>query len=121
MYCESAAWGKAARALRHPPTLPESAVSVATRAERGGGRRMVKVKRQFQTWWEKHGWMDGCRYIYTGGWVKKGGGTVNGELGLFFQHHSSDRLTVGGKQQQQTPRGIFAVNGSPDHGHGSGV
>lgn len=64
MYCESAAWGRAARALRHPPTLPESAVSVATRAERGGRRRMVKVKRQFQTWWEKHGWMDGWMSVH---------------------------------------------------------
>lgn len=44
MYCESAAWGTAARALRHPPTLPESAVSVATSTEGGGGRRSLKVK-----------------------------------------------------------------------------
>ncbi|CAB1460883.1 unnamed protein product [Pleuronectes platessa] len=53
MYCERAAWGRAARARRHPPTLPESAVSVATRVEGGGGRRSVKVKRQtFESRWE---------------------------------------------------------------------
>lgn len=94
MYCESTAWGRAARALRHPPTLPESAVSVATRAE--GGGCLVKVKIQtFGTRWEKHegrvGWMDGWmdqgdRYIE--GWMIKGCGRVNGELGLIPQHHS---------------------------------
>lgn len=84
MYCESTAWGRAARALRHPPTLPESAVSVATRAEGGGGKCSVKVKRQtFETQWE-NGWMDG----YIEGWVIKGCGRVNGELGLIPQHHS---------------------------------
>lgn len=56
--CESTAWGRAAWALRHPPTLPESAVSVATRE--GGGRGCDSRWK----WRDKHlrarmdGWMD---------------------------------------------------------------
>lgn len=62
MYCESTAWGIAARALRHPPTLPESAVSVATSTEGGGGRCSVKVKRQTVETRRGNGQMDGRIY-----------------------------------------------------------
>ncbi|KAF6730436.1 hypothetical protein FQA47_011836 [Oryzias melastigma] len=41
MNCESTAWGRSERAQRHPPTFPESAVSVATRAEKGGGSPLL--------------------------------------------------------------------------------
>lgn len=66
MYCESAAWGTAARALRHPPTLPESAVSVATSKEggvEGGGRCSLKVEGEKQLRLARgKGWMDARIY-----------------------------------------------------------
>ena len=88
IYCEGTAWGRAASALRHPPTLPESAVSVATRAEGGGGRCSVKVKRQTsETRWENR-WMDGWMDGYSEGWAIKGCDRVSGEPGLIPQHRS---------------------------------
>lgn len=93
MYCESTAWGRAARALRHPPTLPESAVSVATRAEGGGGRCALKVKRQtFEIQWEKHegmgGWMGGQIY-----WKMGDKGLWQGQWGSGDDSSTSQPLT----------------------------
>lgn len=124
MYCESTAWGRAARALRHPPTLPESAVSVATRVEGGGGRCSVKVKKHVKPIGRMDGWMGG----YIEGWVIKGCGRVNGELGLILQHHShwqidGQRQTTAASTVRDKHWGVFffTLNGSTDHGHGSGV
>lgn len=124
MYCESTAWGRAARALRHPPTLPESAVSVATRAEGGGRRCSVKVKRQtFETRWEKHegmeGWMDGWGDRYIEGWVIKGCGRVNGELGLIPEHRSQwqidsrSQTTAASTVRETNTVGIFHSQWQP--------
>lgn len=76
MYCESAAWGTAARALRHPPTLPESAVSVATSTEEGGGRCALKVEgdKQLRPAGWGGGWEGSDRWTagYIEGWAIKG-------------------------------------------------
>lgn len=102
--CESTTWGRAAWALRHPPTLPESAVSVATRTEGGGGWCSVKVKRQpFES---ADGWLDGrmddgwwrCRERNV--WWKDVAGSV-GSWSWFLSISASDRLMVRGRQLQQ--------------------
>lgn len=101
MYCESTAWGRAARALRHPPTLPDSAVSVATGAEGGGGKCSVKVKRQtFETRWV-NGWMDG--WIYWGMGDK---GIWQGQWGAAADSSASQSLTDWRSEeaQQQHPQ-----------------
>lgn len=109
MYCESTAWGRSEKAQRHPPTFPESAVSVATRAERGGGRCSLKVERQtfqnlvVETW--GGGWgadRDWWGHSYIEGWVIKGFGRKSmGNWGWSFNIPVSDRLTARGEQQQR--------------------
>lgn len=98
MYCESAAWGTVARALRHPPTLPESAVSVATSAEGGGGRCSLEVKGDKQLRPAGGRRTDGRPDILRDGPIKGRGKGSMGSRGGF------DRLTVSGRQQQQHPQ-----------------
>lgn len=103
--CESAAWGRAAWALRHPPTLPESAVSVATRAGGGAGGgcdarwkwRDKHLRVRMDAWMMDDGDTERC--------VMKGCGRVSGELELIPQHFTQWQID-GQKRTTATTEGI---------------
>lgn len=95
MYCESAAWGRAARALRRPPTLPESAVSVATGSGEVEGSARQRDKHLKAGGSDMKGWMD---WVREGCWQGRGGRRRRRPLSIT----AGDRLTARGEHPQQT-------------------
>lgn len=54
----------------------------------GGWREVLSESEETNIWSPLGEWMDGWLVGYIEGWVIKGCGRVNGELGLIPQHHS---------------------------------